>query len=258
MPPLDPYELASPVVGPVSRAEPVQGFAGNQTFRLHTASGTYYLKSGTAVAAEARACELARSVDVPSPHVVAVSLTAPAYLITAELPGSPVAADATAVLVEAGLCLRRLHTIQDPSADWPATLLGTLENLEDVVPVHLAERLRDVIPPFVDTVAGIKPVLLHADLHPRHLYAVGNQLTGILDWGDTMYGDPLFDLARFSMVGPAATATFLTGYGQIDAPDRTLSLYRVLWSLMALHAEQTAGGTWFQAHIDTIGAELSR
>ena len=71
-----------------------------------------------------------------------------------------------------------------------------------------------------------------------------------------MYGDPRFDIARFSMSGPAATSAFLEGYGPIDLPDRTLALYRVLWSLMALQAEHAAGGDWFQQHIDTVGREL--
>ncbi|WP_405066712.1 aminoglycoside phosphotransferase family protein [Kribbella sp. NBC_01510] len=259
MPPLDPRPLASPVIGRITRVEPVNDFAANQTFRLHTPSGVYYLKSGNTIAAEAEACDLARSLDVPSPRVIAVDLTAPTYLITAELPGEPT--NSPQVLAEAGRCLRRLHTIHDPSADWPTNLLKpieTLDRLTSVLPDQLAQRLRDTVPPFVRTVADIKPALLHGDLHPRHLYAVGNKLTGVLDWGDAMYGDPLFDIARFTMSGPAPTAAFLTGYPLSRTPyiNHTLSLYRALWSLMALHAEHSARGDWFQPHVDTIAREL--
>jgi aminoglycoside phosphotransferase len=88
MPPLvDARALAGAVVGPIARVEPVNGFVGNQTFRLHTAAGTtVYLKSGDTVEAEARACSLARSVGVPAPEILAVE---PSYLICAEVPGRP-------------------------------------------------------------------------------------------------------------------------------------------------------------------------
>jgi aminoglycoside phosphotransferase (APT) family kinase protein len=252
---LDPVALASPHVGPITRVEPVNGFAGNQTFRLHTPAGTYYLKCSATAAEEAQACELAHSVGVPAPHVVALSLN-PAHLITSALPGEPLADLSPAILRAAGECVRRVHTLTDPSASWAPRLQATLDDL-GVLPTRLAERVREVVPGFIASVAGVKPVLLHGDLHPRHLYAADGQLTGILDWGDAMYGDPLFDLARFSMAGPAATSAFMTGYGAIDAAERTLSSYRVLWSLMALQAEHRAGGDWFQTHLDAIARELS-
>lgn len=257
-PALDAHALASSVVGPIARVESVQGFAGNQTFRMHTVSGeTVYLKSGSTVEAEARACELARSVGVPAPRILAVE---PTYLISAEVPGSP--SDDDAVLTSAGRAFRRLHDIRGNDGDWAERLLRLIDRLDvlaGIVPSDLADRLREIVPPFIDGVADVDPVLLHADLHSRHLYAVGNDLTGVIDWGDTMYGDPLFDVARFSMSGPAAVEAFLTGYGVRRTPDldRTLSTYRVLWSLMALYAEHEAGGDWFAAHVRTIRTELS-
>ncbi len=259
MPPplLDVQDLAAAVVGPIARVESVQGFAGNQTFRLHTVSGdTVYLKAGDTVGAEARACQLARSVGVPAPQILAVE---PTYLISAEVPGGP--SDADAVLTSAGRAFRRLHDIRGNDGDWAgrlARLIDRLDVLAGIVPADLAGRLREIVPPFIHSVADIDPVLLHADLHPRHLYAVGSELTGVIDWGDTMYGDPLFDIARFSMAGASATEAFLTGYGLRRTPtlDQTLSTYRILWSLMALHAEHAAGGDWFAAHVRTVRTEL--
>jgi aminoglycoside phosphotransferase len=257
-PPLDVHALAGPVVGPITRVEPVNGFVGNQTFRLHTGAGqTVYLKSGDTVEAEARACFLAQSVDVPAPEILAVE---PTYLLCAEVPGAPT--DAAPVITEAGRGLRRLHDLHGDDGSWAERLLRPIERLDilaGIIPDDLVRRLRLVVPPFVESVAGVEPVLLHGDLHPRHLYAVGNELTGVIDWGDTMYGDPLFDIARFSMAGSPATEAFLTGYGLHPTPplDRTLSLYRVLWSLMALHAEHAVGGDWFTAHLQTMTRELT-
>ncbi|TDW91928.1 phosphotransferase family protein [Kribbella sp. VKM Ac-2566] len=251
---LDPIALAAPHVGAVLRATPVNGFVGNETFRLETRAGVYYLKAGATVAEEADACRLARSVGAPAPEVIASS-----PLITRELPGRPLAADSPdlgAVVRMVGEGMRRVHTIVDPSASWRDRLRGVLDGL-DVLPDRLAARVREVIPPFIDSVGDVTPVLLHGDLHLRHVYAEGAELTGILDWGDTTYGDPLFDLARLSMAGPDVTAMFLTGYGDVDAPPRTLSTYRVLWSLIALQAEHAAGGDWIQPHLEVIARDLS-
>ena len=250
---LDPVGLATPHVGVVVRATPVNGFVGNQTFRLETRDAVYYLKAGATVAEEAAACQLARSVGVPAPEVIASS-----PLITRELPGRPLAADSPdlgAVLRSVGESVRRVHTIIDPSASWGDRLRGVLDGL-NVLPDRLAARVRDVAPDFIDSVASVTPALLHGDLHLRHVYAADAELTGILDWGDTTYGDPLFDLARVSMAGPEVMAAFLVGYGDVDAPPRTLSMYRVLWSLVALQAELAAGGDWIQPHLDVIAREI--
>jgi aminoglycoside phosphotransferase len=265
MPPLlDPAELAAPVIGPVTRAEPINGFVGNQNFRLETPTGAYYLKAGDTVVAEVSARALARSVDVPTPDVVAFELTPPAYVITAELPGTALPRELGSgplmVLAEVGRCIRRLHSLRDPSEDWRARLLEpieTLHRLDGILPADLSARIRMTVPPFIDSVSDVMPVLLHGDLHPRHVFALGNKLTGIIDWGDARYGDPLFDLARFSMAGPAANSAFLAGYGPIDgSAEHVLSSYRVIWSLMALQAEHAAGGDWFQPHLNTIRHEL--
>jgi len=257
-PTLDARSLAAPVVGPIAQVESVQGFVGNQTFRLRAVSGeTVYLKSGDTVEAEARACELARSVGVPAPQILAVE---PTYLICAEVPGSP-SAVGDEVITATGRALRRLHEIHDQDIAWAERLHGWIDRLDvlaEYIPDELADRLRSVVSPFIDTVADVDPVLLHADLHPRHLYAVGNQLTGVIDWGDTMYGDPLFDIARFSMAGDAPITALLTGY-DLDTTglEHTLSTYRILWSLMAVHAEVAAGGDWITPHVKTIAAELN-
>ncbi|GAA1566026.1 phosphotransferase [Kribbella hippodromi] len=293
---LDPITLATQHLGPITHAEPVDGFAGNQTHRLHTPTGTYYLKHTTTAPAEAHACNLAHSVNVPAPQVVAVTST---YLITEALAGEPLPPahlsplrevsvpgrsrasgerpvgfasssplHSAPVFREAGACMRRVHQLVEPSADWQATLSTAVDNLtvlhEPEIRVHLSlppdeliVRAREHLLPFIDSVADVTPVLLHGDLHPRHLYATDGHLTGILDWGDTTYGDPLFDLARFSMAGPRATADFLAGYGPTDVPPHTLSCYRMLWSLMALQAEHAAGGDWFHPHVATITYELS-
>lgn len=271
-PALDPSALASPIVGPITHVDPVNGFVGNQTFRLHTPSGVYYLKSATpeAVRTEAWACAEARAVGIPVPTILTAVTTAPAYVISKAVAGETTSA--TAVITAAGRHLRRLHTLTGTAygivADgllptWSAFLtkpLAYLDELAGIVPVQLADRLRTQVPPAIAQLPATRPSLLHGDLHPRHLYAEGATLSAIIDWSDTTYGDPLYDLARFSLSGPAATDALLAGYDLTPTPviEKTFSLYRIVWSLTALHAEHQANGDWFDTHLATITKELSR
>ncbi|MET7283905.1 aminoglycoside phosphotransferase family protein [Kribbella sp. NPDC005582] len=258
MQPAEAGQYAAAVLGPIDSLEEVQGFAGNQTFRLHAGSGaTAYLKTGAAIAAEAHAIGRARAVGVPVPEILATSLEVPPYLILAAVDGTP--SDEPEVLVQAVHALRRLHGIHE-DADWAGGLTALIEDLgtlQGIVPDDLADRLRVTMPPFIAEVADVPTVLLHGDLHARHLYAVDGKLTAILDWGDACYGDPRYDLARLTMT--ADPSIILTAYGLTSSEneERTLSRYRVLWSLAALHAEHAAGGDWFDAHVRRIAAELS-
>lgn len=265
--------LAAPVLGSITELEPVNGFVGNQTYRLHTTSGAFYLKcaAASAIKAEVFASDRARSLGIPVPTIVTVSTDDPAYLISEAVPGHPADASATAAITAAGQHLRRLHAVTGTAygflADalvptWPDFLTRSitgLDKLTEIVPTHLADRLRRQVPPAIAQLPATPPALLHGDLHPRHLYIEGQTLTAIIDWSDATYGDPLYDLARFSRSGPSATHALLEGYGLqlTPATEKTFSLYRIVWSLTALYAEHQAGGDWFDAHLEVIERELS-
>jgi aminoglycoside phosphotransferase (APT) family kinase protein len=269
--------VARPVVGSISSVERVQGFVGNESFRLLTDNGeTFYLKSGAteAIRAEAWACEQARQVDVLAPEVLTADLhptdLPTAYLIEREISGQPTSAGEEGVLAAVGAQLRRLHSITGDGygflheglrETWTEAIRQPFDRISEltaagIMPTDVATRLSA----FELFAQGepIKPVLLHGDLHPRHVYAADGKLTGIIDWGDAAFGDPLFDLGRFSRAGSAPTVALLTGYGIEGTPelDRTLAFYRVAWSLMALHWEHDAGGDWFAAHVDAIRSDL--
>ena len=265
--------LAAPVVGSITRLEPVNGFVGNQTYRLDTEAGTFYLKCAAAgaIKAEVWASDQARSVGIPVPAILMVHIDDPAYLISEAVPGKPSGPSATAAITTAGQHLRDLHAItgsgygflaEDLLPTWPAFLTRSIANLDDlteIVPTRLADSLRRQLPPAIAQLPSTRPALLHGDLHPRHLYADDETLTAIIDWSDATYGDPLYDLARFTISGPEATQALLDGYGLHLTPavEKTFSLYRIIWSLTALHAEHQASGDWFDAHLTRITAELS-
>lgn len=44
--------------------------------------------------------------------------------------------------------------------------------------------------------------LLHCDLDNRNVLVKGNQIAGVFDWGCSIYGDHLYDLARFEFWAP--------------------------------------------------------
>lgn len=58
-------------------------------------------------------------------------------------------------------------------------------------------------------------VVLHGDLHVRHVLVDAGAVTGIIDWGDVCVGDPAIDLnfAYSALVGPARAA-MLDAYGR--------------------------------------------
>ncbi|WP_432935455.1 phosphotransferase family protein [Kribbella sp. CA-253562] len=262
------------LIGPVAVSEPVQGFVGNETYRVRTVAGeTYYVKSGPGLGAEARACSLAAEAGVPAPEIVAVGTNgAVEYLIQRAVAGGEVGPGDTAVLTSVGVELVKLHRIAGDGfgllsgalrPTWAELLMdqvGSLDGLVDagLLPADQRGRLVEVVADL--TPEPDRPVLLHGDLHPRHIYAAGGVLTGIIDWGDALYGDPLFDLARFSIAGAGATYAVLDGYGlELTAElERTFALFRAVWSAVALRAELDAGGDWFQPHLDRIAGELAR
>ncbi|ONI69079.1 hypothetical protein BWI15_20790 [Kribbella sp. ALI-6-A] len=270
------FRLIEPdaLIGPVAASEPVQGFVGNETFRVRTVAGeTYYVKSGPGLTAEARACSLAAEAGVLAPEIVAVGTNGSVeYLVQRAVAGGEVSLSDTGVLTSVGVELVKLHRVRGDGfgllsgalrPTWTELLMdqvGSLDGLVDagLLPADHRERLVELVA--ARTPEPEEPVLLHGDLHPRHVYAAGGVLTGIIDWGDALYGDPLFDLARFSIAGAGATSAVLDGYGLALTPEleQTFALYRAVWSAVALRAELDAGGDWFQPHLDRIAGELAR
>jgi aminoglycoside phosphotransferase (APT) family kinase protein len=274
----------------VDEVSPLAGYVGNQNFMVRTASGAYVLKAGdpTSLAAEAWACDRVRASGVPAPEIVALELDratlAAPFLLMRCLPGAGVSEGHTA-LVAAGRHLRVLHSLpadgygffhdaagasptpRGPYASWkeftnePALCLDEL-SAHAILRPRLADRLRIALDRHREAVAyDGPPVLLHGDLHPRHVFAEGDQLTGIIDWGDVCAGDPMFDLGRFSRADPASLARLLDGYGRREVDSELsirLAVYRLIWSTIVLRDELRAGGDWFAAHREAIEADLER
>ncbi len=60
-------------------------------------------------------------------------------------------------------------------------------------------------------------VLVHGDLHVRHVLVEQRELSGVIDWGDVCVGDPAIDLLFvWSALPPDARNRFFEVYGSVD------------------------------------------
>jgi aminoglycoside phosphotransferase (APT) family kinase protein len=98
-------------------------------------------------------------------------------------------------------------------------------------------------------------VLVHGDLHSRHvLVGEDGSPTGVIDWGDLCLADPAVDLSiAWTLLPPAARATFEEAYGRIDDTTRVrarmlasslcgaLAVYGHVEGMPALERESLAG-----------------
>jgi len=266
---------------PAILTQPLSGSILNVVYAVRCGERELIAKSGASegIRREAAVLGMLRQTEVPVPPAVLLPAnpTFPNDLLLLDLlPGHAATRDSE-TLTYAGRSLRQLHDIQLPgfglvgtdqrqlagtSDTWAGFLRAAVADARQAIPV-------DVLPTAVHDdvaaqwsqqhhigghLAGItQGVLLHGDLTPRHVWNDEGRLAGLIDWGDAMVGDPLFDLARFSMASGEAFQRFLRGYGGSTSPDeRVLAFYRAVWSLMALTVECRAGGDWFDDYVSTV------
>jgi aminoglycoside phosphotransferase (APT) family kinase protein len=94
------------------------------------------------------------------------------------------------------------------------------EQLSDVerlgvwrAPPHVEELISEAqrLPP------PEQPVLVHGDLHFRHVLVDGGAVSGVIDWGDVCRSDPAIDLPLlWSFVPPEGRTAFLDAYGPVN------------------------------------------
>ncbi|MEV0335621.1 aminoglycoside phosphotransferase family protein [Nocardia sp. NPDC050717] len=90
--------------------------------------------------------------------------------------------------------------------------------LRAVAPDDVAAEVRAV---WADAVAAREwqgpPVWVHGDLHPANVVTTDGTLSGIIDFGDLLAGDPAWDLAAAWVLLPAGTAArFFDRYADAD------------------------------------------
>jgi len=113
-----------------------------------------------------------------------------------------------------------------------------LDRLTDLASQHrsAAERILDdgeLLGP------SSNEVLVHGDLHVRHVLIDEGEISGVIDWGDVCVGDPAIDLQFvWSVVPPDARDEVLANYGPLDdeAELRARVLAIMLSTVLVLYA----------------------
>jgi aminoglycoside phosphotransferase (APT) family kinase protein len=176
-------------------------------------------------------------LPVPVPRVVSEDpLTVRHTLIVGEACLGSLASHGAAV----GRFLRALHTVdvdgavahgaRDAAASFAAVQRERDRMAAQVLPL-LPQDLRGPGEALLERMAvpPAEPRLVHGDLGPHHILVVGDEVTGVIDWGDCGVGDPALDLAwtRYG-AEPAFAGALETAY----APDDDVLARGLDWHLL--------------------------
>jgi aminoglycoside phosphotransferase (APT) family kinase protein len=160
-------------------------------------------------------------LPVPVPRIVSED---PLVLRHAYLPGGPCAGTSAAHGRAVGAFLRALHAVDVDAAVAHGLLEGEAafragQEIRDRMAAEVLPRLPDrlrsdgrglleraAVPP-------VDPCVVHADLGLDHIRVTGEEVTGIIDWGDACVGDPAIDLAATTLgAAPAFAAAVVDAY----------------------------------------------
>jgi len=258
-------------IGPVSRIEPADDGSFNAVFRVVVADRGLYVRINhdrDAYPRELCAYRLAAASGMPVPKIVGYLPDVPtidaAMLVLGEIEGESLDTASLSdnarrrVYEHAGAMLHRLHeapvdgygmlTVRDgmlrgESASWRDYWLVDNpydRNLEDIARDGLVSgavyaRVEAAIEAMC--AAEIGPArLLHNDFTGVHIFTDGRNVTGVIDFGNALAGDPRYDIAMARYFRDALEADALTrGYGPLalDPMVRTYEIYvsaiKVLW-----------------------------
>ena len=207
-------------------------------------------------------------LPVPVPRVVSED---PLVLRHAYLPGRPCPGTSAAHGAAVGSFLLALHSV-DPEQ---AVRAGALEADASYAQAQaVRDRMADDVLPLLplsvrgDGAAllhrmGVPPPdprVVHGDLGPQHIRVVGEEVTGVIDWGDCCVGDPALDLAwtRYG-AGPAFAAALETAY----SPSEVLLARGRDWHLLGpwhevLFGLDTAQPSYVESGLAGVVTRLTR
>ncbi|MFI2608365.1 phosphotransferase family protein [Kitasatospora sp. NPDC018619] len=205
---------------------------------------------------------------VPTPQVL---WRKPPVLALAAVPGAPLgrlggpSTAAPAAWAAAGAAIRRLHDAPLPprpgrAGRSSAALTAELDEecallvTDGVLPAGLVARNRRVAEAALRPFA---PAFTHGDLQIAHVFLDGEEVTGIIDWSEAGRGDPLYDLATFTLGHEEHLADVAAGYG--GAVD--LAVIHAWWSLRSLLAVRWLIGHGFDpfapgCEVDVLRARM--
>ncbi|TCS93880.1 phosphotransferase [Hazenella coriacea] len=138
--------------------------------------------------------------------------------------------------LQIGRCLTALHTINYsdsrsnlleiwPPEKWQSQYQKDYERLEHegfpLISPHVRRQLQVKWKEFLSQPQffSFQPCFIHKDLTENHLLLNGEQLSGIIDWGDACVGDPALDFAGLeSFFGNSFTSQLIKHYRGMADP----------------------------------------
>src|SRR5262245_14422994 len=212
-----------------TRVVRVDAFVTNAVYEVDADGGRFVVKASMlheAVRAEAWACARGADAGCAAPAILGLgrlgtddSMSA---FIMRRVAGGPIVAGHPA-LSEVGAGLRRLHDVRLPGFGWLAEaawdergafslrhsswlgflqdICGDARRLADryVMAALVAEAAAAAIDAHAAALAAVEVgALCHGDLKAAHIFVDAGRLAGVIDWGDAVVGDPLWDIARFA------------------------------------------------------------
>jgi aminoglycoside phosphotransferase (APT) family kinase protein len=177
---------------------------------------------------------------IPTPQVL---WRKPPVLALAALPGTALgrlgepSTASSAAWAAAGAAVRVLHDA--PLPPWSGRSLEEIASIldsectwllaNDVLPTDLVTRNRQVAEA---ALRAWTPVFMHGDLQITHVFADGDEITGVVDWSEAGQGDAMYDLATLTLGHREHLSDVVAGYGA----DVDLDVIRGWWSLRSLTA----------------------
>ncbi|SFB08244.1 MULTISPECIES: phosphotransferase [unclassified Bacillus (in: firmicutes)] len=98
----------------------------------------------------------------------------------------------------------------------------------------------ELLTKYVDSLEQIETagplVLVHGDLHIRNLLLNSqNEVSGIIDWGDTHIGNPAVDLSiAYSFIPNSGRGLFFEKYGQVKGETKKLARFKAIYTAVLL------------------------
>src|SRR5262245_35172562 len=228
--------VASALGCEVTRVVRVDGFGADGVSAVDADGRPFVVKASMlhdAVRAEAWPCAPGADAGCAAPAILGLGRLGTddrmSAFIMHRVAGGPIVAGHPA-FPEVGGGLRRLHDVRLPGFGWLAeaswdargdcslrhhSWLGFLQGIcgdarrlanRYVVAAPVAAAAAAALDAHAAALAAVEVgSLCHGDLKAAHLLVDAGQLAGVIDWGDAVVGDPLWDIARFAQRADAGS-----------------------------------------------------